>query len=103
MINTTDIFNAPQELRTYIYNKLNELNTDYAEIKTEIEDKKLEGGDVGGKYIAVSDAMDILTNGEIISIIVKLKGFNQKTEEIEDDVLRVFNIKINEIEKLLDK
>ena len=102
MINTTDIFNAPQELRTYIYNKLNELDTNYAEIKTEIEDKKLEGDDIGGKYIAVNDDMDILTNGEIVSIIMKLKGFDHKTEKIEENILRVFNIKINEIEKLLD-
>ena len=101
MINTTDVFSAPQELRTYIYNKLNDLDVDYNEIKTEITDKKLEGGDVGGKYIAVSDTMDILTNGEIISVIMKLKGYNKEDKVVGEDVLRVFNIKIEEIEKLI--
>ena len=101
MINTTEIFNAPQKLKLFIYNKLKELNADYNEIKIEVSEKKLNGEDVGGKYIEVSDSMDILTDGEIVSIITKLKGFHQKTEKL-NDVLRVFNIKVDEIEKLID-
>ncbi len=101
MINTTEIFNMPQTLKTYIYNKLMGLNIDYNEIKTELSDKKLEGEDVGGKYIAVGHYIDILTNGEIVSIIMKLKGYNKEEKVIEGDVLRVLNIKADEIEKLI--
>jgi len=103
MINTTDIFNTPQKLKTYIYNKLQNLDVNYEEIRTEIANKKLEGEDVGGVYITVGDYMDILTNGEIISIVMKLQGYNEEIKKIDSDALRVFNIKVKEIKKLLDK
>ncbi len=102
MINTTDIFNTPQKLKTYIYNKLQNLNVNYEEIKTEITNKKLNGEDVGGIYIGVGDYIDILTNGEIVSVMMKLKGYNKEKKKTDGDVLRVFNIKVEEIEKLIE-
>ena len=102
MINTTDIFSMPQKLKTYIYNKLNEVDIDYEEIKIELKNKKLEGEDVGGKYIAVGNYIDILTNGDIVSIIMKLKGYNKENDDFENNVLRVLNIKVNDIEKLIE-
>ena len=102
MINTTDIFSMPQNLKTYIYNKLNGLDVDYNEIKTEIATQKLEGEDVGGKYITVGNYIDILTNGEIVSIIMKLQGYDKEIKKVSGDVLRVLNIKVEEIEKLIE-
>jgi len=102
MINTTDIFSMPQKLKTYIYNKLNEVDIDYEEIKIELKNKKLEGEDVGGKYIAVGNYIDILTNGDIVSIIMKLKGYNKENDDFENNVLRVLNIKVKDIEKLIE-
>ena len=101
MVNTTDIFNVPQQLKTYIHKKLSEIEVDYEEVRAEIEAKKLEGEDVGGKYIAVGTYIDVLTNGEIVSIIMKLQGYNEETEKVDGDVLRIFNIKVDEIEKLI--
>ena len=101
MINTTDIFNMPQNLKTYIYNKLIGLDVDYKEIKTDIATKKLEGADVGGKYIAIGSYIDILTNGEIVSVIMKLQGYDKEIKKVSGDVLRVLNIKVEEIEKLI--
>jgi len=102
MVNTTDIFSMPQKLKTYIYNKLNKIDVDYEEIKIELKNKKSNGEDVGGKYIAVGNYIDILTNGNIVSIIIKLKGYNKKVDGFENDVLRVFNIKVKDIEKLIE-
>jgi len=102
MVNTTDIFSMPQKLKTYIYNKLNKIDVDYEEIKIELKNKKSNGEDVGGKYITVGNYIDILTNGNIVSIIIKLKGYNKKVDGFENDVLRVFNIKVKDIEKLIE-
>jgi len=102
MINTTDIFSISQKLKTYIYNKLNGIDINYEEIKIELKQKKLEGEDAGGKYIAVSDYIDILTNGDIVSIIMKIKGYNKENDDFENNILRVLNIKVKDIEKLIE-
>ena len=102
MINTTDIFSMPQKLKTYIYNKLNGIDINYEEIKTELKNKKSEGEDVGGKYIAVGNYIDILTNGDIVSMIKKTNvGFVHKADH-QNNILRVLNIKVKDIEKLIE-